>query len=450
MAPRLHLAADMKRLIPLALVILSGCGGDHVPTPASLTTPDPTYLFDTDNGPSSQHVFAITNQGEQATEPLTTLLSGDTMQFQIVDDQCKDTSLAGGRSCMITVQLSSAVAANYAAQLHMTAAGVALDIDMSGRVSPATLTVKAPSQPALVEAGGTTTATVTVTNGGGATLPSAIVLADGAISFGTSTIVNDHCSGVTLAGGASCTFDLSLTAAFDAGGVGTNPVTVSDGQGDATTALVAFTIAPLPPIVVTDGDFGVEDPTAPNIKTITVGNTTKTTSGVLSIGLGGPDPSNPLFPFVFVPGMDGCNGVALAPLASCTIALSVDPTASAPKLWTGSVLAVVPAGGTAVSVPLQLQTTVGHVVVTMNAVGTAGHVQTPWGNLCNGTDPACGTVNVGLGFTTTFTAVPDGANSVFDFWNDGPCVGSSNPVCAWLPPAGVVSPFNWSAEFKPK
>ena len=59
-------------------------------------------------------------------------------------------------------------------------------------------------------------------------------------------------------------------------------------------------------------------------------------------------------------------------------------------------------------------------------------------------------MNVGLGFTTIFTAVPDGADSVFDFWNDGPCVGSSNPVCAWLPPAGVVSAFDWSAEFKPK
>lgn len=174
--------------------------------------------------------------------------------------------------------------------------------------------------------------TVTVANDGSADLVlGTVAVADPLVA--PFSILNDTCSGQTLAPAANCT----LTVRFSPSSIGTfndsldipsddpdeNPVTVSvSGNGIGVTA---------PDITVTDSVAPVDDLQVPfgsiTEMTITDQVVTVTNGGNADLAVGNVATANPLVaPFSVV--NDNCSTQTITPTASCTFTVRFEPTAS--------------------------------------------------------------------------------------------------------------------------
>jgi hypothetical protein len=170
-----------------------------------------TYL----GTPSPQAKWTFRNDGNAA---MTLGLSTLNSPFGVVSNGCA--SVAVGASCTVTVQMGTATAGSFSQTgiaISSSGQGNRSDLSLSGSISStlATLTINPTSVSLSALSGGVATSgTITVTNGGPATVKAmsvGVTKTSGPIGAMLS-VVNNHCSGATLASGGSCTFQVEFSA----------------------------------------------------------------------------------------------------------------------------------------------------------------------------------------------------------------------------------------------
>ncbi len=174
------------------------------------------------------------------------------------------------------------------------------------------------------------TQTVTITNTGrGSLLLGAVALANPlAAPF---AVVNDSCSGATVAPAANCTFNVR----FLPGSVGTFSDSLDVPSNDADEPSITVSVSgsgtalPVPNISVTDSVAPATDQTVPfgnaAIGATVTESVTVTNDGNASLVLGSVASANGLLaPFSVV--NDNCSNQSVAPAASCTLGVRFQPT----------------------------------------------------------------------------------------------------------------------------
>jgi hypothetical protein len=166
--------------------------------------------------PSAPLTIAIANPGGSSAGPLATTISGaNASAFEIVSDGCAGTHLAPGATCTIALRFAGVAAGAATADVEVAAPHASAMVAMTGTTNTTSELVISPGQ---IDFGsvaiGTTspsqTATITNTcltapHPSGAFQVSSLAGSDPS----QFAIVADQCSGVALAGGASCTLGVA-------------------------------------------------------------------------------------------------------------------------------------------------------------------------------------------------------------------------------------------------
>ena len=303
-------------------------------------------------GASSDQTVTVTNAGT-ANLVIGTVASANPLAapFSIPGgtDTCSGQTLAPSASCTITVRFSPTAtgAANDTFNIPsndpdenpvtISVAGTGIsptpvpDIAVNDSVAPpADLQIPFGN----VTVGTSSDQTVTVSNAGNDNLVIGTIAQVNPLAT-PFTILNDTCSGQTLAPAASCT----LTARFSPNATSSssdsfdipsndpdeNPVTVNvsgTGTGASVSDInVTDSVAPTNDLQVPFGSVTVG---ASSDQTVTVNN-----AGASNLVIGTVASGNPLAaPFSIPSGTDNCSGMTLAPAASCSITVRFAPTAT--------------------------------------------------------------------------------------------------------------------------
>jgi hypothetical protein len=415
-----------KRLALFSLLFVIGCTRAAPPTAAALASDDADVLFDTVAGPPTTHLFHFVNVGETRTALLAVTLNGDLESFTITEDHCSDGVLAPGGSCDVVVQLANDDAGGYVARLRVGDGATATSVDMSGRVSEAKLRIDVPAETKVVEGGGAA-ARVTVTNAGGARSGKL------AVSVAKTAVNEDFCSMQTLAGGASCTFDVHYNAPFGSGNA-TFAGTVAADPGGSESLDVLFVTTTAATLQISSADLGQTDPFAEKALKVTVTNPGETSATGVQIDLG-PSTGTPAFDnaaFIIDGGpSDGCAVATLPPHGTCSFVLRAQYSLPTPG---GMYSATITASGTnvhSVSTTAKITTILEHASVTFAKSGT-GDGQIALGSIgtyCAIGTPTCSSYPIIDGETEQAVATA-AAGSTFTQWSAGPCSGSTNPTCS--------------------
>jgi hypothetical protein len=276
-------------------------------------------------------LYSVAPGGSNACPSLTpTILAGNNCTIQVTFSP-----LAAGSNITDTLVITSNDTGNSPLDVPLAGNGTAPpastpDIAVSDSVPPAN-DLQIPFGSVTVGTSGDQT--VTVSNAGNDNLVIGTIAQANPLAT-PFTILNDTCSGKTLAPAANCTltarFSPNATTSFsDSFDIPSNdpdedPVTVSvSGTG---------TGAPVPDITVTDSVAPANDLQVPfgNVlqnsssdQTVTITN-----SGTASLVIGTVASVDGLAaPFSIPAGTDNCSGVTLAPSVSCTISVRFAPTA---------------------------------------------------------------------------------------------------------------------------
>jgi hypothetical protein len=389
----------------------------RVLTPATLRISPGAHAFESHatGTTSPTRTFTVTNNGETASEPIATSITGaNPDQFTKSADGCEGRALAGGESCELNAAFSPTETGAKSAGLRASASGSSATAALTGTgVAPARLTISPSPHGFGAHATGTTSGaqTFTITNTGGAT-SGAIAISLAGADPGQFTKSNDTCNGQTLAPGQSCTVD----GAFAPAAVGAKnadlQATASPG-GTATATLngtgatpANLTVSPSP------HGFGTQLTNTTSLAhTFTVTNTGGVPSGTIATSLAGANPDQ------FTKSTDTCNGQTLGAGQSCTVDGAFAPTSSGAK--TASLQAAATPGGTASST----LTGTGQTPANLTLSPTSHN----FGNVLQGTDSApreFTLTNTGEQ-TATFTAIALGT-AKFTFAGHT-CSGGSLP-----------------------
>jgi hypothetical protein len=300
---------------------------------------------------SDAQTFTVLNSGGDATGALSVVIGGSAgTQFLVATDECSDVELAGAASCVITVTFDPTSAGIAAATLTVTGTpGGTVVAALNGTgLDDANLSI-APNQRNFgsVTLGSVGTALgFTLTNTGDiatGTLGEEIGGTDGAQFVVTAS----GCAGAVLAPDASCTIDVEFQPSGIVAGAREAELVVTADPGNTATATLSGTAQALGQVEAdpTAVDFGnvIVDTTSPST-TITIENTGGSATGPLNATLSGASSGE----FLLVGGGNGCQGIALAAGATCTIAVSFQPSTSGDKEAQLTVSGT--PGGTAVSV----------------------------------------------------------------------------------------------------
>lgn len=178
--------------------------------PGALTLTPSTHLFpNTLVGSNSPvRVFTVENTGGVVSGAVAVTLS-DTANFSITADTCTGNTVAAGATCSITARFSPAASGSQVGSISATASpGGTAVASLSGTgLSPANLSMSLSSHAfGNVILGGSKTQPFTLTNTGNQTSGTVSVTTSGDSSY---SVTNNTCTG-TLAGGASCTFNVKF------------------------------------------------------------------------------------------------------------------------------------------------------------------------------------------------------------------------------------------------
>ncbi len=327
--------------VACALVIGSsaGCGDDGAkvpidapsvdappPDPAMLSIDRTSHQFGsvTLGQTSPPTMFTITNTGDVATGLLTPTLAGTNAADFVPPTSGCMSKLQPGQTCMVEVTFAPMSAGTKTATLTIAGApggSVAASLEGQG-VALGALTVST-SLSALgnVIVGQTSTlvSTFTVTNTGG-TPSGALVLQAAGSDPAEFTRSMDQCTGVQLAAGASCTFQVRFSPLSI--GAKASLIQINGNPGGTVAGSVTGTgIAPASLVIVPlQNDFGtVVVGQSSATLTATLLNTGGAPTGVLAQTLTGAGAA-----MFTAPGT--CNGATLAGGTSCTVTITFTPT----------------------------------------------------------------------------------------------------------------------------
>lgn len=325
---------------------------------------------------STASMFTVTNTGSAASSAVTVAISGgNASDFSIGANTCTGT-LAPAATCTVSVTFAppSAASPHMASAMLTASAGTATASSaLSGRaVADVGFTVTPTPFSFGTTAVGTPTAshTFTVTNTGG--VPSGTLTASlTGLDATQFTLGTDGCTGMVLAGGATCDIDVtySPTSAGDHGG--TLSVSASPG-GTANAALSGRAQVPAAITVVPGSrNFGsVVQGQMSSTVDFTVRNTGGVATANVAVTITGTDASE------FSVVSDLCSGSPLAGGATCTI--TVQYTAGSVNGAKTATLAVSAGSLSASAMLLATSTPLGAITITPNSndfgrstVGTA-------------------------------------------------------------------------------
>ena len=243
-------------------------------TPAYFSTPNPV-----DYGPvlvgasTTDQTVTITNEGQQTSGTLSTSLGGtDPGDFAIDSSTCTGT-LAGGKSCSVTVHFSPTALGSRSATLSISAfPGDPRSVALSGtgvtalNVSPGSYDFGNQNQGSTPGA-----ATFTVTNYGTAPLTFQSLSGTDTTDFPVGA---DNCPGATLNQGNSCTISVGFDTAVLGSHSSTGTVSFADASLNvlqASFTLSGTSIVP-PPDLATSMKLTSDDNFTNATVTITVTN----------------------------------------------------------------------------------------------------------------------------------------------------------------------------------
>ncbi|HEU5060713.1 MAG TPA: choice-of-anchor D domain-containing protein [Kofleriaceae bacterium] len=181
--------------------------------------------------------FTVRNAGDAASGELTTALSGDIEQFELVSDDCGGEPLAAGATCTIEARFAPAAAGPWTAAVLVSAEpGGELEIGLVGRgLQPGALIIDVDSRNFgrvnIADTSGVTT--FEITNTGEAATGQLAVELSNAASF---RLVADECSGQALAGQGTCTVGVRFAPAAVGSANGSLTVGASPG-GEVAASL---------------------------------------------------------------------------------------------------------------------------------------------------------------------------------------------------------------------
>ncbi len=306
-----------------AMATLEGTG---LTDPMLSITPTP-YDFGTNvvSTVSAAQTFTITNTGESDSGTIMASLSGsDATQFMIETDGCMGMTLGAGATCTVDVVYAPTAAGSHSADLLVSASpGGSVTGVLSGTaVRPAALQLVPGSQDFGSVTEGMSSATVdfTLTNTGGVDTGT-IDHTFGGTDAGAFSVTTSTCSGITLAGGASCTITVRFNSALPEGAKSAT-LDVTDGTLMASSTLSATTLS-MGNITITPStfDFGSSPVgTATGATTFTIDNPGGSPVSGITVAMAGANAAD--FPI----NSDGCSGTTIAAGGSCTVAVVFNPT----------------------------------------------------------------------------------------------------------------------------
>lgn len=294
-------------LAVLSLVFVAACGEvkpaepDARPIDAPIDTPPGMAMLSIDRNSadvgsvlvgqaSAPAMFTVTNSGTAATGVLAVQISGSG--WAITSNGCAGMTLAAGADCDLAVALTPGAVGTASGMLTVNASpGGSVSATLTGTgIPPGALTAMPPSINFGMVAGGTTSATQTITvrNTGGA--PSgAIAVALGGADTGEFEIVTPGCLNMMLAPNATCTIDVRMRPGAASTGAKTAMITASATPGGMAITQLMGTVQ-RPAVIALGGGSGafgnvVIGQTA--VQTITVTNTGQQATGVLTVARSG-------------------------------------------------------------------------------------------------------------------------------------------------------------------
>ncbi|HVY36369.1 MAG TPA: choice-of-anchor D domain-containing protein, partial [Polyangia bacterium] len=319
----------------------SGAGGSAPGTPMLQLTPATGAFGKVVQGQSSAALsFTVRNAGTAASAAVTAALSGtDAGMFTLTSTGCAGTVLEAGGACTLTVHFLPTQVGTRAATLTVGGGGTATAA-LSGEGIPPSALGAAPSAGDFmgVTVGSTGDVVFKITNSGGQTsgaLATSITGA-GAAMF---TLTTDGCTGMTLAGAASCSLTVHFAPTARGAQSATLNVTGSPGGTLAVSlsgtgkAAAAFALSPATATLaaVDSGATGTETAT---IVVSNAGDLAGTPTITAS------DSAN----FAIT---DPCSGKSLAGGATCSVVVKLSPTKTGPLSATLTVTTPVTGMGTA-------------------------------------------------------------------------------------------------------
>ncbi len=289
--------------------------------------------------------ITITNDGAQKSGALTVSV-GDAVTFPASADMCSGMSLDPGASCTLTIKFQPAASGVKSSTLTVSATpgGTATVMLTGTAVDPGALSLMpdhATFDPIQQGQVGAETLFLVKNTGGAATTTLAATLTG--TSAGEFKLSTDGCTGMTLAGGASCMVGVKF-APTTAGSVGVEGAVVQVAATTGGTATANLSGAALGPalisIVPTDQDFLmiVQGATSPEY-VFTVTNKGGVATGALATGV------SPAGEFAI--SSDTCNLQPLAANATCKIGVKMTPAGTGTRSATLNVRST--PGGNAVA-----------------------------------------------------------------------------------------------------
>ncbi len=306
-------------------------GGKITTTPVTATVlapaqlvvqPNPAAVSAVVGVPGTATLTVINNGGATTGALQATVASSTTPDPFAVSTDCATLAQAG--VCHVTVTFSPTAAGSPTATVTVTDGTVQATATVNGvAVTSAAVAIKPnPSDFGTVTQGQSSKPTTfTVTNGGG-TATTALTVTSASASF---PVTSDLCTGTTLAASATCTFAVTFSPpAKGAAGATSANVTVTQAGGAIASLTVSGTAAPVSAAVLTAAPTSINFGSIPigqssAAQTVTITNTGTAASGVLTataLGTGAAE--------VTLSG-NSCTA-ALAPQATCTVAVVFSPT----------------------------------------------------------------------------------------------------------------------------
>ncbi|MBL8202030.1 MAG: choice-of-anchor D domain-containing protein [Chromatiales bacterium] len=315
---------------------------DSVAPPNDLLVPfgDVTELT------SASRTVTVTNSGGASLAVgAVGLANALAPPFALANDNCSAATLAPAANCTFNVTFAPGFVGNFSDTLDIpssdaTNPSVTVTVTGNGTAQPVpNITVTDSVAPTTDQSvpfgtasvGSTVDQTVTVINEGNADLVVGTIT--GLVA--PFSLVNDNCSGQTVAPLGSCTVGVR----FEPTGVGAVSDSLDIPSNDAATPVATVTVSgtgislATPDISVTDNTLPADDLLVP-FGNVTEGTSrdrtiTVTNAGGLDLLIGAVAGANPLAaPFSVV--TDGCSAQTLAPGGSCIVTVRYAPPGTGP------------------------------------------------------------------------------------------------------------------------